>query len=222
MIHSGVVTERRLAKIVGFSQPHLHNVIKGARKLTPTVADQVMYCLEWSLLDLVASEEARTLLDRRQAIAAAGREIPLRHTAVGPGFLFPGQELGEITVPNAWLARAEIPVAVSAGEDPEMDGVIEAGDILLIDRLSRSVSEGIHEDALYVVRKDGESLARWVRFSSRGLFVLSAANWLEPSQWTLMVIQSSRRPEIIEGKIIALARPPDHMFRRPVPPFASN
>lgn len=221
LIHSGAITERRLASIVGFSQPHLHNVINGTRKLTPAVADQVMYFLEWSLLDLLNSEEARALLEFRHALACAGREIPLCRSGVGPGLLFPGEELGEITVPNSWLSRTDIPVAVTAGEDPEMEAVIEAGDILLIDRLS-SVSETIQEDALYVVRRDGESLARWVRFSSRGLYLVSTANWCDPSRWTLVAIQSSRRTQIIEGEIIALARPLDRTFRRPAPPFASN
>ena len=221
LIHSGAVTERRLAKMVGFSQPHLHNVVNGARRLTPAVADQVMDRLDWTLLDLIESPEARALLDKRQANLAHGREIPLVHSAVGSGFGLPGQEFSEISVPNSWLARAEYPVAVSAGSDPEMEGVIGHGDILLIDR-SPTVRAGIHEDALYVVRWRGESLARWLRFSPRGLYLVSAADWAEPWRWSLVVRQASLRADVVEGMIIALARPPDGTFRRPLQPSASN
>ena len=36
------ISERRLAINAGFSQPHVHNVLKGARSLTPEVADRLM------------------------------------------------------------------------------------------------------------------------------------------------------------------------------------
>jgi hypothetical protein len=237
LIHGGATTERRLAGMVGLSQPHLHNVLHGARKLTATVADQVMERLDWSLLDLVETTEALALVGRRQAVLAVGRGIPLPSKwGVGTdtrvsGFQFKDIEAvavrrrmdedGEVTVPNHWLDRAADPAAVTAGEDPEMDGIIASGDILLVDR-SPEARAHIHEDALYIVRVGAESLARWVRFSSRGLYLVSANTWSEPSRWTLVVKESSRRSEIIEGKIIALARPLEHTFRRPARPFASN
>lgn len=221
LVRSGAVTERRLAGMVGVSQPHLHNVVNGLRKLTPNIADQIMERLDWSLLDLVESAEAHALLSRRQARLAYGREIPIAHSAVGVGFSLPGREKSEINVPNSWLGRAEIPVAVSAGFDPVMESVYREGDILLIDR-GPAARGLIHDDALYVVRWNGESVARWLRFSSRGLYLVADANWGEPLQWTLAVAPASRRAEIVEGKVIAVARPPDGTFRRPVPPSASN
>ena len=102
-----------------------------------------------------------------------------------------------------------------------MEPVIETGGHLLIDH-SLTACRELHEDALYVVRCESGSLARWVRFSPRGLYLVSAADWAEPSRWTLAVLPSSRRAEVIEGKIIALARPLDGTFRRPVPPSASS
>ena len=221
LIHSGTVTERRLAGMVGVSQPHLHNVLSGARTLTPTVADRIMSRLHWSLLDLVETAEARAVIDLRQASLAHGREIPHYDLGVGRELSFPGQVIGEMVVPNIWLARAGDAIAVSAGEDPEMEGVVEAGDVLLVDR-SPNVRSQIHDDALYVVRCERESLARWVRFSARGLYLVPASRWLEPLRWTLAVTPASRRAETVEGKIIALARPLDGTFQRPVPPFASN
>ena len=221
LIRSGAVTERRLAGMVGVSQPHLHNVVNGLRKLTPTVADLIMKRLDWSLLDLVESAEAQSLLNRRQASLAHGREIPLARAGIGDGFTFPGQEYAEITVPNSWLARAEIPVAVSAGADPEMEWTYTAGDILLVDR-AHSARTPIYDDALYVVRWNGQSVARWLRFANRGLYLVADTDWAEPLRWPLLVASARQRLEIVEGKIIAVARRPDGTFRRPVPPSASN
>jgi plasmid maintenance system antidote protein VapI len=222
LIHSGVTTERRLAGLVGISQPHLHNVLNGARTLTTTIADRVMERLDWSLLDLVETQEAMALVDRREASLAQGREIPFGHLGVGNGFRFPGKTEGRvIAIPNLWLARTAKAFAVSSGEDSEMEYVIEDGDILLVDRASE-VQTPIHEDALYVVATSVGSLARWVRFSPRGLYLLSAATFAEPTRWPLIVLPASRRFEIIQAKIIALARPPGRKFQRPLRPSASN
>jgi plasmid maintenance system antidote protein VapI len=51
-IAQGDVTERALARQAGISQPHLHNILKGVRGLTPDVADRLMLALKWRLKDL--------------------------------------------------------------------------------------------------------------------------------------------------------------------------
>ncbi len=58
LINNGQVTERGLAKRTGISQPHVHNVLKGARYMTPEIADLMMQQLKISLLDLLAEERA--------------------------------------------------------------------------------------------------------------------------------------------------------------------
>jgi plasmid maintenance system antidote protein VapI len=49
---NGESTERSLAGRVGVSQPQIHNVLKGARKLTPELADRILQVLGISVLDL--------------------------------------------------------------------------------------------------------------------------------------------------------------------------
>jgi transcriptional regulator with XRE-family HTH domain len=56
-IRNGECTERRLARLAGLSQPHVHNVLKGVRELSVDVADRMMECLGMSLLDLFEPEE---------------------------------------------------------------------------------------------------------------------------------------------------------------------
>ena len=102
-----------------------------------------------------------------------------------------------------------------------MDPVINGGDILLIDQSPRERLQ-IHADALYVVKWRGHSVARWLRFASKGVYLVTAADWPEPVRWTPVVRPASQQFDIIEGKIIAIARPPDGTFRQPVPPSASS
>ncbi len=57
MMRNGELTERGFARRVGLSQPHLHNVLAGARAMTPRVADQILEELDLSALDLFTEEE---------------------------------------------------------------------------------------------------------------------------------------------------------------------
>ncbi len=41
-IHNGEHTERGLARLLGVSQPQIHNVLKGARRLHPDLADRMI------------------------------------------------------------------------------------------------------------------------------------------------------------------------------------
>ena len=222
LVHSGETTERRLAGKIDISQSHLHNILNGTRKLTPAVADQALYYLDWSLLDLVETNEATALISRREAALLRGRYVDFAHSAIGRGYHLPGILGDEISIPFVWLAHIDSPVAVRANTDPDMDSIIEAGDTLLIDR-SLAARERIDADALYVVRYGGESLARWVRCSARGLYLISTLNCAQPVDWTLVALAfSTSRAEIVEGRIIALAQPLEGKFRRPALPSASN
>lgn len=58
-ICNGELTERGLARRVGLSQSHIHNVLKGARILTPDVADRILGELNWSLEDLLTADLQR-------------------------------------------------------------------------------------------------------------------------------------------------------------------
>lgn len=56
-IRNGEFTERGLARMLGVSQPHLHNVLKGARPLKPEFADCLLEHFGIGVLDLIESQE---------------------------------------------------------------------------------------------------------------------------------------------------------------------
>lgn len=64
-IRSGDLTERRLAKLTGISQPHVHNVLKGKRVFSTAMTDTILHVLRVDLLDLITSDEAAEIQRRR-------------------------------------------------------------------------------------------------------------------------------------------------------------
>jgi hypothetical protein len=71
-IQNGELTERGLAKLLGISQPHIHNVLKGVRKLREELADRLLWAFGLNIIDLLDEEE------RRQYGAAL--EVPIAHS----------------------------------------------------------------------------------------------------------------------------------------------
>jgi transcriptional regulator with XRE-family HTH domain len=58
-IQNGEFSERSLARQLGLSQPQLHNVLKGARKLHVTLADSLLAHFGISVKDLLTDEEVK-------------------------------------------------------------------------------------------------------------------------------------------------------------------
>jgi transcriptional regulator with XRE-family HTH domain len=56
-INNGHFTERGLARILGISQPQLHNVIKGKRRLQIDLADRILDKFGLDVLDLIDALE---------------------------------------------------------------------------------------------------------------------------------------------------------------------
>jgi predicted transcriptional regulator len=58
-IRSGEISERSLARVIGVSQPHLHNVLKGKYLFSVATADRILRHLQLDLLDLIDPQERR-------------------------------------------------------------------------------------------------------------------------------------------------------------------
>lgn len=75
-IQNGDFTERGLARILGVSQPQVHNVLKGARKLRPEFADRLISILEITITDLLETAEMCDKLTARREASGAWAEAP--------------------------------------------------------------------------------------------------------------------------------------------------
>jgi transcriptional regulator with XRE-family HTH domain len=67
-VQNGEITERRLAGMSGISQPHMHNLLKGARALSPAIADRIMRTLDISVLDLLVPEDGKPAVSTHRIV----------------------------------------------------------------------------------------------------------------------------------------------------------
>jgi transcriptional regulator with XRE-family HTH domain len=56
-VRNGELTERGLARMVGVSQPHMHNVLHGKRTFSVETTDDIMRQLRVDVLDLIEPSE---------------------------------------------------------------------------------------------------------------------------------------------------------------------
>ena len=79
-INNGHFTERGLARVLGVSQPQLHNVIKGKRRLQTELADRILVKFGMSVPDLVdivdVERQSAGLLGQNSIFVGAQRPPP--------------------------------------------------------------------------------------------------------------------------------------------------
>jgi transcriptional regulator with XRE-family HTH domain len=56
-VRNGELTERGLARMVGLSQPHMHNVLHGKRSFSVETTDEIMRRLRMDVLDFIEPGE---------------------------------------------------------------------------------------------------------------------------------------------------------------------
>lgn len=61
-LDNGDFTERGLARVLGVSQPQIHNVLKRKRRLQASLADRILQKFEVDVLDLLDDQELRSRL----------------------------------------------------------------------------------------------------------------------------------------------------------------
>ena len=144
-VRRGEISERQLALRTGYAQPHVHNVLKGARGFRAGLADALLESLHMSVWDLLGDRPTS------EGQAAA----PLWAGLVGPRHRFPNgtQLAGERMFPDSFLARFGNPVLMRlAAEEDGMTPLVEPGDVVLVDRgetaRRQPVFEGVYALAL--------------------------------------------------------------------------
>jgi transcriptional regulator with XRE-family HTH domain len=125
LIRQGAVSERYLAKLTGYSQPHIHNVVSGKRGLNVELADRILTALNISLDDL---------LDENEPVAQP--EIPRWATPIGSGSKVPRSESEKYRVTSFRVLRGLVrPIACTvASTEIAMWPFVQGGDELIIDR----------------------------------------------------------------------------------------
>jgi hypothetical protein len=171
---NGELTERRLARMAGISQPHMHNVLKGVRSLTPEVADLLLASLGLSMLDMIAPDEARALLESQYWGHDAAVLAPVANDPIGPGHPFPSltEARGWLRLPaSVWAGRRRLALAPLA-HDP--DSPVDAGHQLALLCLDEAVRLRVAPGQTCLLRWRGSGFLRHVRVEAGAVIVLQS------------------------------------------------
>jgi hypothetical protein len=147
-LRQGEISQRQLARMTGFTQPHIHNVLKGNRAMRPDLADALLASLGISVRDLL--EEANPgWCAQEKALVWRG--------AVGPHDPFPDrpEASGHLMVPASFVARFTSPILLHvAADEDSMSPLIDPGDLVLVDRAKDLCSRPVFE-CVYVLSLGG-------------------------------------------------------------------
>ena len=113
-VRNGELTERGLAKSLGVSQPHLHNVLKGTRCLSVEMCDHFLAHLHLSTLDLLDRKLLQRHLGAEQPEAGSCSYLPVLLGKLGPDEPWPErvERYERFSVPVSTTARMFHPVVV--------------------------------------------------------------------------------------------------------------
>ena len=172
LIRNGEATERGLARQIGISQPHLHNVLKGVREMTPQVADLLLKGLGISVLEMATPNELGDCLQRTQPFDVTMIYVPLLRGTLGPRWPFPEatDAVSWFQMPSLDLAGVRRPALAALGEDEELPGFVSGARMAMID-LDEAGRVNPTEGGWYAVRWGGAGYVRQVRLAGDQLLL---------------------------------------------------
>jgi transcriptional regulator with XRE-family HTH domain len=204
-IHNGELTERGFARMLGVSQPHVHNVLKGVRTLSIDLSDSILNLFHLSILDLATPEDLGRN-NQRRAATEPQLEVPFLETAIGPGLPWPAR----IDRRNRFPAGMVAPTLVMArlAPDAQMSETLGGYDIALLDTSDQQRANPSPE-GLYAVERGGEAILRYLRPGARCYYLLSDTALENPDQWEHLNISQKELPGLIKARVLWLGREKD-------------
>lgn len=207
-IRNGEFTERGFARLIGISQPHAHNVLKGVRNLSPEILDQALKYLHLSLLDLASLAEIEAQLQHRANERLV--EIPFQELPIGPGFPWPAviNWRRRFPLPFPALMNAAALVMVKLTADPAMAATLASYDVALLDTSPQGRS-AIAPQSLYVIERGGEAVLRYIRAGTRGYYLVSDADLDHPIAWEPVPLSAEKIRDAVKARVLWLGRERD-------------
>ncbi len=203
-IHNGELTERGFARLIGISQPHAHNVLKGVRNLSPQIFDSILKTLNISLLDLTPVEDLEANLMQRKPPEPAP-EMGFLANRIGPGMPWPTR----INIHNrfplpfrAQLTPAGV-VAVRWVQDLSMHATLAGFDVAVLDTSAGTRAE-ISPGGLYVVDRNGEAVFRYMRPGAHRCYLITDRAMELPELWERVEL-----PDLVRARVVWLGRERD-------------
>jgi hypothetical protein len=195
-IQNGHLTERGVARLTGVSQPHIHNVLKGMRSLSPKIADEMLSIFHLSVLDLISPTELHPFLLV---------ELPVMRQLISPNTLwnkdFWPRERLSLPVPLRYGGSVHV-AAARIQPDFRMRSVLGECDLTVADISEQTAS--ITPAGLYVVRTQGGTAIRYLRRGATHLYLATADALDSPFEWERAPIADL--PSIVHARLLWIGR----------------
>jgi hypothetical protein len=206
-LRNGEMSERRMAHLTGISQPHIHNVLKGVRTLSPSAADQILRSLRMTVLDLLRPEDSPASPCLRCGGPDRFAEVPVLDGWLGPGLPLPRESvrLESHPFPRPFIASLDQPLVARLAPDSLMGSLFREGDLALLDR-ARSKRFLIEPNGLYVVSREGEGLVRKLRLGGLQDLLLVAAPPDGREHMEPLSLQGSHLLDVVKAKVVWIGR----------------
>jgi hypothetical protein len=223
-IRNGEFTERGFARLIGISQPHVHNVLKGVRNLSPKIFDQTLKYLHLSLLDLLTSEDLEAHL-RGRRMPQRSAQVPFLNRPIGPGMPWPAGLNPRKSFPSPFSAhgpQAEEPlnlVMVSLVADPAMRSTLGSSDVALLDT-SPGRPPNLDPQGLFVVERgtgpDREAVIRYIRPGAHRYYLATDATLDSPLDWEPLPVSAPGLVAAVKARVrwIGVERDRDALAQR--------
>ena len=196
-VRNGELSERGLARITGISQPHIHNVLKGNRLLSPDLADQMLQRLRISLVDLLTAADAATPPRQEAGDCPDCRMVALLDGWIGREYPYP-QTAGRqrYPFPAAALDSLDFPVAARLAPDPLRAPMFSGAGVVLLDR-SEDVRRDPDEEGYFALDLGGAGTIVMVRRVGRHLYL-----WARHADvWRSIPLPDRRPLDVIQGRV---------------------
>jgi hypothetical protein len=206
-LQNGELSERRLAHLTGISQPHVHNVLKGARILSPRVADVMLRRLGLSVPDLLEQQEEGGSLCPRRGQRDRYSEVPVLEGWLGPGLPLPKQpsQVDSFPFPRFYLAPVENPLVARLSPDPRMSGLLQGNELVLLDH-SPGRRQHPRGNELYVVNRLGEGVVRRLRLERSNLLLLRGVSWDGSETVAALPLEGCHLLDVVRARVAWMGR----------------
>jgi transcriptional regulator with XRE-family HTH domain len=205
-LRNGELTERALARQIGISQPHVNNVLRGRRKLSPEVADLILNYFHCSLLDLFKEGELRANLnDRILDETAMDVEVLRRKIGLGQEWATLRDRRGRYSSPCATKTIPECLVLARLLPDARMSSVQCGSDMALLDISLAARLTDCPAD-IFVVCRGTDTLLRWIRSGFRTLYITDEQTTNRPQDWEHLPMRWDQRIEIVKARVVWMGK----------------
>lgn len=175
--------------MAGISQPHVHNVLKGARTLSPEFIDAILKSLNCSALDVCTPEELREQLQQRSSMYQPTFELPFLLSGIGPGECWGSAvDLHDRNpVPCYVRNTGEQLVLARLGPDLKMKDSIAGNNIAAVDLSELDI---YCPDSIYVVDRGQDVMLRRIRPGRANIYLAADTDLEHPARWEPVAVDS--------------------------------